>query len=172
MPCYFSGIFFVKDISQYKLNCHLIDENHCTQDIEMIYFFPSASDIAESLFWDPEGIELNNVYFITRTVTIFNSDYRNPMVRFSITISLIGQFQFQVNHAFKLKHYSVIDANQSMQDIPSTIINHLSPSYITMTALAKTRMKPTSASKKEKSSWQFIDVNINQYVRQDNICFL
>jgi len=89
MHCYFSGIFFVKDINQYKLNCHLIDENYCTQDVKMIYFFPSASDIADSLFWEPEGIEPNNVYFITGTVAIVNSDYRNPTVRFSFRISLI-----------------------------------------------------------------------------------
>ena len=80
MPCYFSGIFFVRDITQYQLNCQFLDEFSSPQTVEMTYFFPSAVDLADSPFLELEPLEPNNVYFITSTVSIFDGGYGNPAV--------------------------------------------------------------------------------------------
>jgi hypothetical protein len=95
MPCYFSGVFFVRDITQYQVNCQFLDEYSSPQTVQMTYFFPSASDLANSPFCELEPLEPNNVYFISGTVSIFDGEYGNPAVRLPHVTSLIRSLSFK-----------------------------------------------------------------------------
>ena len=72
-----------------------------------------------------------------------------------------------------LHHYSA-DIAEYDSDIASIIMNRLSRSYITMAAVAKTRSKPAQLPNDNdvESTWRFFDVEINQYVGGDHVCFL
>ena len=125
MPCFFSGIFYVNNISQNRLTCQFQNEISEIEFGSIIYYFPLKAEKPFSEAYDT--VKANGIYYISGTFAV-TFDHCTLVVVSHVPTN----WKMNATSVYPIPIYNTIDLSVTQFKIPT---NALPPMFMTISTI-------------------------------------